>query len=85
MMEEKYDVLLMEVLLLVAFGIAITSSSVVITSIRDNMNSTYTAPYAATVNGSAIIITFASFIKPIAWLILFAWVVTFFYMMLKSK
>lgn len=81
MIEGKHGVILMEVLLLVAFAIAITSSSVVITSVRDNMNSTYAAPYATTVSGSATIVTFASFIKPIAWLILFAWVVVLFYNM----
>lgn len=83
MIEGKYGGLLIQVMLLVAFSIAITSSTIVIGTIANNTNTSYAAAYAAGIGGTSILVTYSSFLKPLALLVFLVWIVYLAYELKK--
>ena len=84
MIDNKYSFLLLQVMLLMAFAISMIMASIMIGTIRDNIDAT-TSAYSYVSNASLSMVIFSSFIKPLALLVFLVWVVTLFYMLAGKK
>ena len=84
MIDNKYSFLLLQVMLLVAFALSMIMASTIIGTVRDNIDSS-TGAYSYAANASTSITIFASFIRPMAFFVIFVWIVTMFYTLGKWK
>jgi len=74
-MRKEFEILMLQISLLVAFAIVIGGSAMTLSSIRSSMNISYAATYQTTTHGLTSLSALGNWLVPWAMIIMVVWII----------